>query len=275
MLSGRDGVEQVAVELGDSQLVEVLDQRQEARLVGRHVEVGRAEQERLVALVAAAVDQVGGLGVGAGDDDAGDAHDVELEAGRVQPLVLLVLRHQHLAALVAALLGARALVLDVVAGHAGLDEAADEVAHVRVAAVAGVGVGDDERPEVVRRRRGALRLGHARAQVLLVAVGGEQGAHERRGLVGHLAERIAREIGSRVLARPALGGGRPAAEVDPLDPHALDRHRLARRVRTEGGDALALCEELAQAVVERRRGLARHGVVGAIVPRCSTTWRAV
>jgi hypothetical protein len=62
---------------------------------------------------------------------------------------------------VAALLGARALVLDVVAGHAGLDEAADQVAHVRVAAVAGVGVGDDERPVVVGRRRGALRLAHA------------------------------------------------------------------------------------------------------------------
>jgi hypothetical protein len=39
-------------------------------------------------------------------------------------------RDQHLAALVAALLGARPLVLDVVAGHAGLDEAADQVAHV-------------------------------------------------------------------------------------------------------------------------------------------------
>ena len=114
--------------------------------------------------------QVGGFGVGAGDDDAGNAHDVELEAGRVQALDLLVLRDEHLAALVAALLGARALVLDVVARHADLDEAADQVANVRVAAVAGVGVGDDERPEVVRRRRGALRLGHPRAQVLLVAV---------------------------------------------------------------------------------------------------------
>ncbi len=230
-------------------------------LVGRHVEVRRAKQERLIALVAATVDQVGGFGVGAGDDDARNAHDVELEAGRVQSLVLLVLRHQHLAALVAALLGARALVLDVVARNAGLDEAADQVAHVRIAAVAGVGVGDDERPEVVGRRRGALRLGHARAQVLLVAVGGEQGAHERRGLVGHLAERVAREIGSRVLARSALGRGRPAAEVDPLDPHPLHRHRLPRRVRAEGGDALALREELAQAVVERRGRLARHRVV--------------
>ena len=149
VLSGRDGVQEMAVEFGDSELVEMLDQRQEARLVGRHVEVRRAEQEGLIALVAATVDQVGGFGVGAGDDEAGNAHDVELEAGRVQSLVLLVLRHKHFAALMAALLGARTLVLDVVARNAGLHEAADQVAHVRIAAVAGVGVGDDERPEVV------------------------------------------------------------------------------------------------------------------------------
>ena len=93
----------------------------------------------------------------------GHAHDVELEARGVEPLDLLVLGHEHLAALVAALLGARLLVLDVVAGHADLDEAADQVAHVGVAAVAGVGVGDDERAEVDLRRGLALRLGHPRA----------------------------------------------------------------------------------------------------------------
>ena len=82
----------MAVEFGDAQLVKMLDQRQEARLVGRHVGVGRAEQERLIAFVAATVDQVGGFGVGAGDDDAGNPHDVELEAGGVQSLDLLVLR---------------------------------------------------------------------------------------------------------------------------------------------------------------------------------------
>ena len=126
---------------------------EERRLEARHVDVGRAEDERLIALVAAAVEQRRRLGVGARDDDAGHAHDVELEARRAEALDLLVLGDEHLAALVAALLHAGLLVLDVVAGHAHLDEAADEVAHVRVAAVAGVGVGDDERPEVDRRAR--------------------------------------------------------------------------------------------------------------------------
>ena len=117
-----DRVEEMAVEVADAHLVEVPDQRDVARLVGRHFEVRGAEEERLVALVGTAVEQVGRLGVGARHDDAGDSHDVELEARGVQPLVLLVLRDQHLAALVAALLRARALVLDVVARDAGLHE---------------------------------------------------------------------------------------------------------------------------------------------------------
>src|ERR1019366_5170418 len=211
---------------------------------------------------AAAVDQIGSFGVGAGNDKARNAHDVELEAGRVQSLVLLVLCHKHFATLMAALLGARTLVLDVVARHASLYEAADQVADVRVAAVAGVGVGDDEGPEVVSLRRGALRLGHPQTHIVLVAIRRQQGAHERRRFVGYLAEWIAGQIGSRVLAGAALGGGRPPTQVDPFDPHPLHRHRLPGRVRTKSRDALALCEELSQAVMECRRGFARHRVVG-------------
>ena len=255
-------VEEMTVQLRDSRVVEAPHQGQEAGLVGGNLQIGGAEEERLVALVGAALDQVGGLGVRARDDDAGHPHDVELEAGGVEALDLFVRRHQNLAALMAALLRTGALVLDVVTRHAGLDEAADQVAHVRIAAVAGVGVGDDERPEVVGRGRGALRVGHAQAQVLLIAVGGEQCAHQPRGLVGHLAQRIAGEIGSRILADGALGRRRPAAEVDALDAHPLHGHGLARRVGAERGDALALGEQLAQARIEGLRRLPRHGVVG-------------
>ena len=162
----------------------------------------------------------------------------------------------------AALLGAGALVLDVVAGHADLDEAADQVAHVRVTAVAGVGVGDDERPVVILRRRGALPFAHLQPQVLLIAVGGQQGAHQHRGVVGHLAQRIAGEVGPGILGDGALGRGRPAAEVDALDAHPLHAHGLAGRVGAERRDALLRGEQLAQPVIERRRRLARHGVVG-------------
>ena len=78
----------------------------------------------------------------------GHPHDVELEARGVQALDLFVLRHQHLAALVAAFLHARFLVLDVVSRHADLDESANQVAHMSVASMSGIGVGDDERPIV-------------------------------------------------------------------------------------------------------------------------------
>ena len=243
-------------------VVELPHQRQEAGLVGRGLQVGGAQQERLVAFIGAAVDQVGRLGVGTRDDDAGHAHHVELEPCGVEPFELLVGRHQHLAALMAALLGAGALVLDVISGHAGFDEAADQVAHMRITTVAGVGVGDDERPVVVCRGRGALLVGHLQPQVLLIAVGGEQSTHQGGGLVGHLAERIAGQIGPRVLADGALRRRRPAAEVDALDSHPLHHHGLAGGVGAERRDALLLGEQFAQSPMERRRGLARHDVVG-------------
>lgn len=156
-------IEKMTIELLDAQFVKTPHHCQETGLVGRYVELGRAEKERLVTLVGATVDQVGRLRVGACDDDAGHPHDVELEAGGVEPLDLFVGRHQDLAALVAALLGAGSLVLDVVARHTDLDEAADQVAYVRIAAVAGVGVGDDKRAEVVSRCRRTLSLAHLQA----------------------------------------------------------------------------------------------------------------
>ena len=242
-------------------VVEPSHHRQEAGLVRGDLQVGGAEEERLVALVGAAVEQVGGLGVRARDDDARHPHDVELEAGGVEALDLFVRRDQNLAALMAALLRAGALVLDVVARHTGLDEAPNQVADVRIPAVTGVGVGDDEGPVVVGRRRGSLRVVHAQPQVLLIAVGGQQRPHQACGLVGHLAQRVTREIGSRILADGALRRSRPATEVDAFDSHALHHHGLPRRVRAESGDALLLGEQFTQAGIKGLRGLARHGVV--------------
>lgn len=57
------GVEQVSVEFGDALFVEAAHHRQEAGLVRRDVEVGDAEQERVVAFVSAAVEQVRSLRV--------------------------------------------------------------------------------------------------------------------------------------------------------------------------------------------------------------------
>ena len=80
---------------------------------------------------------------------------------RIQPLDLLILADEHLAALVAAFLHARLLILDVIPRHTHFDKPPDEIPDVSVAAVPRVGVGDDEGPEVdlgnVARLSGAIR----------------------------------------------------------------------------------------------------------------------
>ena len=256
------GEQQVAAGIVQARLVEELQDGEVADSVARHAPAGGAEQEGRIALVAAVVEQGGGLGVRARHDDAGHAHQVELEARGVQPLELFVLRHQHLAVLVAALLGARALVLDVIPGHADLDESPDQVADVGIAPVAGVGVGDDERPEVYGRGRSALGLGHPAAREVLVAIGGQERAHDARGLVRHGTQRVTGKVRARVLMGRALGRGGPAAKVDRLEPLALLGHRLARRVRPEGRDRTTGGEPLAKQRMEPDGRLPGHAVVG-------------
>src|SRR6266700_5527680 len=157
--------------------------------------------------------------------------------------------------------GAGLLVLDVVARDPGLDETTDQIPDVRVAAVSRVSVGDDEWPIVDLGGGSTLRFAEARAGEALVPVRREQGAHDRRGLVGHLGERIAGKVGSRVLRRGSPGRCRPAAQVDALDAHPLQCHRLTGRIRTEGGDLLALGEELPEPIVKLLGRHSRHGVV--------------
>ena len=161
----------------------------------------------------------------------------------------------------AAFLRSGLLVFNVVAGHADLDKAADQIADMRVSAVTGVGVGDDERAIVDGRCRLALFLGHPHAREVLVLVGSEKRPHQSGGLVGHLAERIAGQVRTRILGQRSLGGRRPAAQVNAFHPNPLHHHRLAWRVGTEGSDLPALFEELAQPRVELLRCLSRYGVV--------------
>ncbi len=116
----------------------------------------------MVPLVAAVVEEVCRLGIRAGHDDARNPHDVELEAGRVEALDLLVHADEDLATLVAALLGARPLILNVIASDPDLDESADEVPHGGVTAVARIGVGHDER-SVIDRLRGAREVSRGQA----------------------------------------------------------------------------------------------------------------
>jgi len=135
--------QEVTSDLVQPEVVQRLLDREEAHPVARQLRIGRPEDKWLVSLIRAVIEERRGLGVGPGDDDAGHPHDVQLQARRIEPLVLLVLGDKDLARLVAAFLGARFLVLDVVARYPDLDEPTDEIPDVRVAAVSGVSVGDD------------------------------------------------------------------------------------------------------------------------------------
>jgi hypothetical protein len=251
----------MAVDLLDPELVEALQNGEVGDLATRETDVRGTENERVIALVAPTVQEGRRLGVGASDDDPRHAHDVELEAGRVQPLDLFVDWHQDLARLMAALLHARLLILDVIAGNPGLDEATDQVADVGIAAVTGVGIRDEKWAVVDLGSPVEFRLGHPQSGKMLVAIGGEQSTNDRSRLVGHLAQRVACQIRARVLLKRSLGRGGPAAQIDPLDSHPLHHDGLTGRVGTEGRDRATLGEQLPQEIVELLRGDPRYRVV--------------
>ena len=106
-----------------------------------------------------------------------------------------------------------------------------------------------------------LLLVHLGAREVLVLVGGEERANQAGRLVGDLAERVARKVRTRVLRMRPLRRGRPAAQVDGLDPHPLHHHGLTGRVRAEGRDLPALGEQLAKSGIEPLGGRSRDGVV--------------
>src|SRR5215469_14067967 len=122
----------------------------------------------MIALVRSPLQERGRLGVGSGHNQTGHHHDVKLEARGIEPLDLLVHSDEYLPALMPALLRAGLLILDVVARDPDLDEAANEVPDMRVAAVPRVGVGDDERAVVDLGSRITLSLAQAGAREALI-----------------------------------------------------------------------------------------------------------
>ena len=110
-----------------------------------------AGDERPVALIDVAGDELGAFGVGAGDEDRRHAADVGGEPRGVEVADRRLGRDQHLAAEVAALLLARELVLEVNARGARLDIGLHDLEAVERAAEAGLGVGEDRREPVALR----------------------------------------------------------------------------------------------------------------------------
>ena len=110
--------------------------------------------EGLVALVDVGGQQLGGLGVGARDDQRRRAHHVGGKPRRVEVADMRRGRDQHLAAEMAALLLRSQLVLEVDAGRTRLDEGLHDLEGVERSAEAGFRIGDDRRePGVDRQAR--------------------------------------------------------------------------------------------------------------------------
>jgi hypothetical protein len=104
----------------------------------------------VVARVDVAREQVGRVRIGARDEHGGHVEHVGGQTRRDQLLHELARRHEHLAAQMTALLGARQLILEVHARRTRLDHAAHELVGVEVAAEAGLGIGHDGRHPVAR-----------------------------------------------------------------------------------------------------------------------------
>src|ERR1035438_8753026 len=98
---------------------------------------------------------------------------------------------------------------------------------MRVATMAGVRVGDNERPKIDRGSRLALLLGHPHPREVLILVGREKRAYQSGSFIRHLAERVAGQVRTWILCYRSPGGRRPAAQINALHPHPLHHDCLA------------------------------------------------
>ena len=193
-----------------------------------------AGEERPVALVDVGGDQLGALGVGAGDEDGRDAADVGGEPRGVEVADRGLGRDQHLAAEVAALLLGRELVLEVNAGGACLDIGLHDLEAVQGPAEARLGVGDD--------RREPVALGSAFR--MLDLVGALEGAVDPLGKLGPGVRRIERLVGIHRAGGVGVRGHLPAGQIDRLEarrgPSASPGCRSSRRARGRARPAAAI-----------------------------------
>jgi hypothetical protein len=200
-----------------------------------------AGAERLVVGVHVAGDQVGGFGVGAGDDQGRHAHHVGGEARGDQLGDGFARGHEHLAAHVAALLDGGELVFPVHAGGAGFDHGLHQFEGVEHAAEAGFGVGDD-RGEVVEIAfvAGTLALGPLD---LVAALEGVVDAldHQRHGVGG-----VERLVGVHLAGDVGVARDLPAGEVDGLQAGLDLLHGLVAGEGAQGIDEGLVVDQVPQ-----------------------------
>ena len=197
-----------------------------------------AGQELAVALVDVRGDQLGALGVGAGDEQGRHAADVGGEPGRVEVADMGLGRDQHLAAEMAALLLGGELVLEMDAGGARLDIGLHDLEAVQRPAEAGLGVGDDRHEPVAARA----------AFHMLDLVGALERAVDPAAELGAGIGGIERLIGIHGAGGVGVGGDLPARQIDRLQAGADHLHRLVAGDRAERVHIILAVQQLPEPV---------------------------
>ena len=177
-----------------------------------------AGEERLVAVVDVAEQQVGRVGVGARDQKRRHVADVHRQARRDQVAHRLLRRDQHLAAQVPALLFRRELIFEVDAGRAGGDHRLGQFEDVERSAETGFHVGDDRREPIVFAGATFDRIDLVGALERVV-----DPLHDLR----HRVVRIERLVGIYLAGGVRVGGDLPAGEIDRFESRFDGLHRLA------------------------------------------------
>jgi hypothetical protein len=256
---GRLAPDQIGVRrIGQAALDGILDAALD--VVEAFVGAVLAQDERLIALVDIAGDQLRRVGVGARHDQGGHVHHVGGQARGNQLLDEFADGHQHLAAHVAALLGRGELVLEVDAGRAGLDHRLHQLIGVERAAKARLGVGHDGRHPVdvvlavhVRDLVGALQ-------------GLVDAAHQHRHAVHRVEALVGIGFGRGVVVARHL----PAAHVDRLEAGLHHLHCLVAGDGAQRAHERIRVQQLPQAVGAH----ARNGVLDRKLPRSRRTCSA-
>ena len=200
----------MAVNLGNAFVEELPHHRQKGHLIAGDIDLGCSKDKAVIAFIATAVEEGRGFSVRPGNDNPADFHQVQLEAGCIKAFDLFIHRYQNLAGLMATFFNTRLLILNVITGNAGFNKAADQITHMGVATMAGIGVGNDEGAVIDLGNLFLLFITHAQAQKILIAICRQQCPHQWRGFIGNLTQRITGKVRSGIFLFGAFGGSCPA-----------------------------------------------------------------
>src|SRR5918992_658788 len=152
----------MSVDFFKAPIVKLLDDRQTDVLERDDIWICRAKYKRMITLVFQAVYRGGVIRVCPGNDHTGYPQDVELQPRCIEARNYFRRGDQDLLPLMTANLATRSLIFNVNGADLVLDKLLDQVAHMMLASVSGIAVGNDHRrTELDSRGFFSLRRSHS------------------------------------------------------------------------------------------------------------------